>query len=398
MPTILVFIPFSRHIFRQMLAGVHRFYGGAAKVQIVEGCANAARLRHLLEFWRPKGCIVEASEGIGIFTRRNLGGVPTVYLDRASLKTPEFDVVQDYATGSEAAARELISPAMAHYAFVGYHIATTWSHERCKAFKEAVKLNGLPFSSFERVLPEGNRTQALREWIAALPKPCGILAANDTVAEEVLAVCTNLNLHVPEDVMIVGVDNDEQICEQSDPTISSVCPDFELRPDHQQRLPRLRAERTPLRGAAGRAHPQPAHPPPTPDVRNRRPHPARVERPRAEVELPRDGGGAGRPHARVRGTARGGRGGHDGVFDAPGRDALPRGDGQDHPGGDRRHPDGARRGSPQGRRHAHRRHRPGVRLRHGGRAAHRVQEALRPVDARLARQQIDTFKNLLTPT
>ena len=137
MPTILVFIPFSRHIFRHMLAGVHRFYAGAAKVQIVEGCANAARLKHLLELWRPKGCIVEASEGIGIFTRRNLGGVPTVYLDRASLKTPEFDVVQDYVAGSEAAARELISPAMAHYAFVGYHIATTWSHERCKAFRAA---------------------------------------------------------------------------------------------------------------------------------------------------------------------------------------------------------------------------------------------------------------------
>ena len=250
MPTILVFIPFSRHIFRQMLAGVHRFYAGAAKVQIVEGCANAARLRHLLEFWRPKGCIVEASEGIGIFTRRNLGGVPTVYLDRASLKTPEFDVVQDYAAGSEAAARELISPAMAHYAFVGYHIATTWSHDRCKAFRAAVKLNGLPFSSFERILPEGNRTQALREWVAALPKPCGILAANDTVAEEVLAVCTNLNLHVPEDVMIVGVDNDEQICEQSDPTISSVCPDFERSGhlcaellDARIRNPRLRPRR-----------------------------------------------------------------------------------------------------------------------------------------------------------
>ena len=250
MPTILVFIPFSRHIFRQMLAGVHRFYAGAAKVQIVEGCANAARLKHLLEFWRPKGCIVEASEGIGIFTRRNLGGVPTVYLDRASLKTPEFDVVQDYAAGSEAAARELISPAMAHYAFVGYHIATTWSHERCKAFGEAVKLNGLPFSSFERVLPEGSRTQALREWVAALPKPCGILVANDTVAEEVLAVCTNLDLHVPEDMMIVGVDNDEQICEQSDPTISSVCPDFERSGhlcaellDARVRNPRLRPRR-----------------------------------------------------------------------------------------------------------------------------------------------------------
>ena len=373
MPTILVFIPFSRHIFRQMLAGVHRFYGGAAKVQIVEGCANAARLKHLLEFWRPKGCIVEASEGIGIFTRRNLCGVPTVYLDRASLKTPEFDVVQDYAAGSEAAARELISPAMAHYAFVGYHIATTWSHERCKAFRDAVKLNGLPFSGFERILPEGNRTQALREWVAALPKPCGILAANDVVAEEVLAVCTNLDLHVPDDVMIVGCDNDEQICEQSDPTISSVCPDFE-------RSGHLCAE---LLDARIR----------NPRIRNRRLTYGIVGLIRRGSSVP-----ALKSNYRVMAAVRDVRTRACTVFDAPGRDALPRGDGQDHPGGDRRHPDGARRGSPQGRRHAHRRHRPGVRLRHGGRAAHRVQEALRSVNARLARQQINTFENLLTPT
>ena len=250
MPTILVFIPFSRYIFRQMLAGVHRFYGGTVKVQIIEDCTNTTRLGHLLEFWRPYGCIVEASEKVGIFTLQNLRGVPAVYLDRSPLKTTEFDIVQDYAAGSKAAARELISPEMAHYAFVGYHIATNWSHERGRGFRDMVKLNGLPFSSFERILPEGRRTKVLRDWVAALPKPCGIMTANDMVAEEVLAVCSNLNLHVPGDVMIVGCDNDEQICEQSNPTISSVCPDFEKSGylcakllDARIRNPRLRPQR-----------------------------------------------------------------------------------------------------------------------------------------------------------
>ncbi len=51
---------------------------------------------------------------------------------------------------------------MAHDAFVGYHIATTLSHERCKASRAAVKLNGLPFSGFERVLPEGSRYLTMR--------------------------------------------------------------------------------------------------------------------------------------------------------------------------------------------------------------------------------------------
>ncbi len=83
MQTILVFVPFSRYIFRQMLAGVHRFYGNVAKVQVVEGCNSTARFRYLLKFWKPTGLIIEASEGTGIFTRRNIGDVPVVYLDKA---------------------------------------------------------------------------------------------------------------------------------------------------------------------------------------------------------------------------------------------------------------------------------------------------------------------------
>ena len=227
MQTILVFVPFSRYIFRQMLAGVHRFYGNGAKVQVVEGCDSAARLRYLLEFWKPAGCIVEASEGTGIFTRRNLGDVPVVYLDKATLDTREFNVVQDYAAGAKTAARELITPSVAHYAFAGYRVATTWSRERGEAFADAVRLNGLSFSKFDQVLPERQRMNALRKWVASLPKPCSVMAANDIVAEEVIAVCANLGLRVPDDVMVVGFDNDEQICEHTSPAISSVYPDFE---------------------------------------------------------------------------------------------------------------------------------------------------------------------------
>ena len=227
MQTILVFVPFSRYIFRQMLAGVQRFYGNDAKVQVVEGCDSAAQLKYLLEFWKPAGCIIEASEVTGIFTRRNICGIPVVYLDKATLDAGEFNVVQDYAAGAMAAARELITPAMAHYGFVGYRVATTWSRERGKAFADAVRLNGLSFSKFDHVLPEQQRTNALRKWVDSLPKPCGIMAVNDKVAEELVAVCSNLGLRVPDDVTVVGFDNDEQICEHTTPTISSVCPDFE---------------------------------------------------------------------------------------------------------------------------------------------------------------------------
>ena len=227
MKTVLVFVPFSRYIFKQMIGGVMKFFAGRMKVQVIEACANASHLRSLLNFWQPVGCIVEASEGVGFFTPKRFGDIPVVYLDPAKATDEMFAVIQDYAAGATLAAHELISPSMAHYAFVGYRTPSDWSHARGAAFMRAIRLNRLPFSSFERVLPGTRRNRALKKWIAALPKPCGILAANDMVAEETIDICLNLKLNIPKDIIVMGCNNDEQICLNASPLISSICPDFE---------------------------------------------------------------------------------------------------------------------------------------------------------------------------
>jgi len=225
--TVLIFVPFSRYIFKQMIGGVAKFFAGRRKVQVIEACANASHLRSLLNFWRPVGCIVEASEGVGFFTPKRFGDIPVVYLDPAKAADWMFAVMQDYAAGATLAAHELMSPSMAHYAFVGYRTPSDWSRARGAAFMRAVQLNRLPFSSFEHALPGTRRNRALKKWIAALPKPCGILAANDITAEETIDICLNLNLNIPKDVIVIGCDNDEQICLNASTPISSICPDFE---------------------------------------------------------------------------------------------------------------------------------------------------------------------------
>ena len=54
-----------------------------------------------------------------------------------------------------------------------------------------------------------------------------ILAAFDGTAEEVLAACSHENIRVPEDFAVMGIDNNEEICENTKPSLSSICPDFE---------------------------------------------------------------------------------------------------------------------------------------------------------------------------
>jgi LacI family transcriptional regulator len=59
-------------------------------------------------------------------------------------------------------------------------------------------------------------------WLQELPKPIGIMACNDLRGRHILDACRQLNLRVPEDVAVVGVDNDELMCELAVPPLSSV--------------------------------------------------------------------------------------------------------------------------------------------------------------------------------
>jgi hypothetical protein len=63
---------------------------------------------------------------------------------------------------------------------------------------------------------------SLAAWLEALPKPVGLLAANDSRARQVLDVCRAIGVRVPEEVAVLGIDNDEMVCQLSSPLLSSI--------------------------------------------------------------------------------------------------------------------------------------------------------------------------------
>ncbi|OHB75838.1 MAG: hypothetical protein A2Z25_20865 [Planctomycetes bacterium RBG_16_55_9] len=65
------------------------------------------------------------------------------------------------------------------------------------------------------------------EWLKSLPKPIGIMAANDDRGQEVIEACRMVGIHVPDEVAVIGVDNDEIICEQANPPLSSIVRNYE---------------------------------------------------------------------------------------------------------------------------------------------------------------------------
>ena len=64
----------------------------------------------------------------------------------------------------------------------------------------------------------------LRRWLQELPKPIGIMACYDIRGQQVLDACRSAGLAVPDEVAVIGVDNDALLCELASPPLSSVIP------------------------------------------------------------------------------------------------------------------------------------------------------------------------------
>lgn len=138
-------------------------------------------------------------------------------------------VKSDSGAIGKAAARELLQQG--HYkcfAYAGYRTDDDWSRERGVAFRDELEKAGFIGRMFDiaHFADKIEDHDTLIAWLKSLPKPCGILAACDDRAYEILDACSEARLRVPEDIGVLGVNNDPILCENSDPRLSSVQPDF----------------------------------------------------------------------------------------------------------------------------------------------------------------------------
>ena len=137
-----------------------------------------------------------------------------------------------FATDNEAigrlAAKHLIDRGLKRLAFCGIPATrfTAWSEQRQIAFEQCSREAGLPCSIFTGALAHDRKRLPLHKelaaWLKSLAKPVGLMACYDVRARHVLTACRELGILVPEDVAVVGVDNDELMCELTSPPLSSV--------------------------------------------------------------------------------------------------------------------------------------------------------------------------------
>lgn len=163
-------------------------------------------------------------------------GVPAVDV-RGSVSGSDLPLIDtDDRMVANLAAEHFLNRGFRHYAFCGF-VGANYSDKRSLWFQERLAQAGFQC----HVYRPPRRTKAaqtiehekrgllfqedLGRWLVSLPKPIGIMACNDIRGQHVLNLCRRLALAVPEEMAIIGVDNDEILCELSDPPLSSVAPD-----------------------------------------------------------------------------------------------------------------------------------------------------------------------------
>ena len=109
----------------------------------------------------------------------------------------------------------------AELAFVPDAGGESWSQARQRTFAHLMhKAKRTPH------IFKATDSAALGDFLAALPKPTGVLAANDLTALRVVEVCAERGLNVPNEIAVLGIDNDEFICGHARPPIATVEPNF----------------------------------------------------------------------------------------------------------------------------------------------------------------------------
>ena len=227
---VAVLMNLNRPYDRQLVHGIARYMRlhDAWLLYVEENPAD--RIPAFTE-WAGDGLIVDLddrkiAEAVPHFKAAavGIGAAAPAVLQRLKIST----VRTDDEMIAQWAANHLREKGLEQFAYCGVPTRglDRWARIRREAFCRRVAEHGRPCSVFHgRQYAPRHWAQVpgqLTQWVRQLPKPVGIMACNDVLGRRVLEACRQLELHVPDEVAVIGVDNDELMCELAVPPLTSV--------------------------------------------------------------------------------------------------------------------------------------------------------------------------------
>jgi LacI family transcriptional regulator len=179
-----------------------------------------------LRDWKGDGIIVRAQND-RIARAVQATGIPAVdVLGVAPASRLPLVHVDDRLIAATAA-EHLVERGFHHFGFFGIE-GENWSERRREYFQQALKAASSHFSAYElrrharSRLSWEKQEDAIASWLVRLPKPVGIMVSSDQLGSRLLEACRRAGTEVPYEIAVVGVDNDETLCEVCHPPLSSV--------------------------------------------------------------------------------------------------------------------------------------------------------------------------------
>lgn len=233
-PRIVLLLESSRASGRALLTGIARYAHHHGPWSFYWEPAGLEKAWPVLKTLDADGIIMRDVEKV----REVLAcGIPAVVVGHSRTEIPGLiNVVTDSARIGQLAADHLLGCGFRQFGYCGMVQSrierTHWSQQRSESF--AARLRDAGFGTHRYLarritapLSWSRERQLMARWLRTLPKPVGILACNDDRGQQVIDACRTAELQVPDQVAVMGVDNDELVCGLSDPPMSSVAIGFE---------------------------------------------------------------------------------------------------------------------------------------------------------------------------
>ncbi len=176
--------------------------------------------------WKADAIIAQL-DGVNINILNDLG-IPIIVQNYKERNAYVSNFTGDYLNTGVMAARFFLSRGYKYFAFYGFN-DTVWSRERLVGYQVEIEKHGYKLqilSVHDKEHKDGDPT-VLSEWLKSLPKPIALFACDDFYALQVSEACNMSNIKIPDDIAILGVDNDELLCNISNPPLSSIALDVE---------------------------------------------------------------------------------------------------------------------------------------------------------------------------
>lgn len=226
-PRIALLIEVTNAHARGLIRGVSVYAQsrGPWKLQLVEQL-RISDVRRWLATWQGDGVIarVQTPEIAEALASRKL---PVVNVTGTTPIAGWPRVDTDNQAVCQLAVAHLVDCGYSHLAYCGMP-QYEWSGWRQELFLQEVARHGQQVDLFDLpsltadATPSLSDRRKLEEWVGRLPKPAGILAANDHCGRILLEACDAIGLAVPNQIGVIGVDNDELVCELCQPPLSSI--------------------------------------------------------------------------------------------------------------------------------------------------------------------------------